>query len=731
MRDVAQAAEPKAAAREASPNLAGGRTRLGPWIPLSFSILFNLWVLHPQLRAVQNLNDSAMHLQMIRWAMNQVKFGRIPLDGWYPNLQLGSAHFRHYQSLPHVLTGYLAVAIGATAAFHWTLYLLLALWPLDIYLSARLFGLSPWTAGATALLAPLLVSVPGLGFEQSAYVWQGSGVWSQLWGMWMLPLAWALTWRAVTGKGSFTPAVAAVAFTIAVHFLTGYEALLALPVWALTGSSGLLRRAGRAVAIGCGGVACAAWVVVPLLADSKWILRSIYFPHTAFTDSYGGRTVLGWLVRGQLFDGHRLPVITLLVAAGVVVSLSRFRQDELGRGLVAVTGVMLVFFIGRPTFGPLFDLAPMSRDLLLSRFIAGFQLGGLFLAGIGAAWLAGLFLDWVTSLGLAGAAGAAVALTAAAAIALIPAWSERVSYARNGNLLIQSQAIQDRTDGAQVTALIHEAESLGGGRIYAGSRSNWGRTYEVGAVPVYAMLANDDADAVGFTLRASSLSEDVEAAFDETNPAQYNLFDIRYLLLPADRQPSVRATLLDRRGRHTLWTVGTTGYLQVVDTVGPAISADAGNLASQMQALLSSPSLSEGMLPTVAFGGSPAATPTAKVRPSGPAGEVDQELDLGDTGTYGGQVRADRPAVVLLKASFDPGWQVFVDGARRPPVMVAPSFVGVDIPAGSHTVLFQYRSYTSYPALFLVSGLVLVGFWLRPRWTQHIRRLGHHRNTEA
>ena len=57
-------------------------------------------------------------------------------------------------------------------------------------------------------------------------------------------------------------------------------------------------------------------------------------------------------------------------------------------------------------------------------------------------------------------------------------------------------------------------------------------------MPVYEWLADRDVDAIGFTFRTiASLSNDVEASFDETNPAQYEMFNVRYLILPPDRKP--------------------------------------------------------------------------------------------------------------------------------------------------------------------------------------------------
>src|ERR1051326_3529190 len=84
--------------------------------------------------------------------------------------------------------------------------------------------LDRWAAALAAVAAPLLHSVPGVGYEQHAYVWLGYGVWTQLWGSWALPFAWALTWRALADKRFLAPAAALVALTAAFHFETGYLA---------------------------------------------------------------------------------------------------------------------------------------------------------------------------------------------------------------------------------------------------------------------------------------------------------------------------------------------------------------------------------------------------------------------------------------------------------------------------------------------------------------------------
>src|SRR5262249_3848464 len=152
------------------------------------------------------------------------------------------------------------------------------LWPICIYLSARLFGWQRWPSAAAAAVSPLLVSAPGYGYEHGSYTWQGYGVYSQLWAMWTLPLGCAVTSRRVQYGRRYAAAAAALAFTMAFHFITGYLAVLTVGVWVLTtAGAGFWRRAGRAALVTGGSMLIAAWVLVPLIGDTKWTNESEYY----------------------------------------------------------------------------------------------------------------------------------------------------------------------------------------------------------------------------------------------------------------------------------------------------------------------------------------------------------------------------------------------------------------------------------------------------------------------
>src|SRR4029077_18670727 len=224
----------------------------------------------------------------------------------------------------------------------------------------------------------------------------------------------------------YAAAAAALAATMALHFITGYLAVLALAVWVLVpGRTGLVRRVGRAAVVAVGAVLVAAWVLVPLVGDTKWTTQSEFYKGTIFNDSFGARKVLHWLFTAQLFDAHRFPVVTALFAAGVAVCAVRARRDLAARALLGAFTLSLLLFFGRPTWGRLLNLLPGFGDVQIHRFVIGVHLAGILLAGGGlsrftvavAAQARGL--PELSRPALVAAVGVALCI-----VVLAPAWSE-------------------------------------------------------------------------------------------------------------------------------------------------------------------------------------------------------------------------------------------------------------------------------------------------------------------
>jgi hypothetical protein len=78
------------------------------------------------------------------------------------------------------------------------------------------------------------------------------------------------------------------------------------------------------------------------------------------------------------------------------------------------------------------------------------------------------------------------------------------------------------------------------------------------------------------------------------------------------------------------------------------------------------------------------------------------------------------PALVVLAESYDPGWQVTVDGRPARLLRANGLFRGVSVPAGRHQVVFRYRP---APVILgaLVSGVALLGAIVIALWARRGR----------
>lgn len=683
-------------------------TERGPWIVVAGTVALNLWILRGESLAVQNLNDSALHATLVRWAAAAIRSGHIPLDDWFPLLTGGSPVFQGYQSTGHIITGFAATLFGGDRTFAWTNYLLLATWPVSIYLAARFFGLTRWAAAAAAAVSPLAVSAPGYGYESGSYMWRGLGVFAQLWGMWALPLALGLAWRAIEHRRSHVAAALALALTAALHYRTGYFGVLAIGVMVLVRPSELLARAGRAAIVSGGGVLIAGYKLLPLVGGGTLGAESTVLSGF-WNDSFGAPKVLGWLVRGDLYDSGRFPVVSILVAVGALACIVRFRRDARARVLLSVFALALALFIGRPTLGFVLDLLPASGGLLFMRFITAVHLTGFLLAGYGTAWAIAPLVPrvraWLTSpqLRLRGPAqrvAPALAVTVAiviGALYLSPAWRERHRFAAEGASWVRMQHVQDRTSGAALARLIDVARERGGGRIYAGLPTNWGAQYKVGFVPVYASLLNNDAEGIGFTYRVGSPMTQSEAYFNEANASHYAGFGVRYVMMPRGRKPPVEATVLAADGPHTLWEVtASSGLVVVADTFQPQIEHD--TFLKTALGALAGPAAAQGRYAAVQRPGLPAPDLTWPASDAEP-GSITRTERAKDGSVVTVRVDANREAAVIAKVSYTPRWTAIVDGREVRPYMVAPGLPAVTVPAGEHEVVFRYRSYGFGPAI--------------------------------
>jgi hypothetical protein len=696
-----------------------------PWLVVVVAAGWSLWSVRATLLTVPYLDDASIHEQMVRFATQSLQSGRNPLTAWFPYLGEGSPQFLHYQSLGAMVTGLAGIVIGANNAFRWSLFLLVGLWPVCIYVSARVARLSPWVAAAAAAASPFIVSLSGVGYERGAYLWVGFGLWAQLWASWTLPLAWAFTWRSQDDRRFLFPAALLVALTVGLHYETGYLAILAVIAFPFMERSKLFSRLGRAAGLLVISLLASAWTWVPLITYGKWAAINQVLRNTPLENGYGARRILSWLFTGQIYDAGRFPVITILVLVGVVVALKQWRVNPLGRGLVIIWTLCLLLSFGRTTFGVLVDVIPGASDVFFRRFLMGTQLSGLLLAGVGAVAAAKSVVPAAHRISNRlydndhdRLIGRRVLFSAAAALAAFGVGSAVLQVGRydaRNAVAIGVQRAEDRQADPQIAPLIAYIKLHGGGRTYAGLPNNWGSSFTVGMVPIFKYLESKDIDEVGYTLRTASLMTDPEYYFDENNPSDYVLFGIRYLILPQGLSPPVPASVILRSGPYWLWTIKSNGYLDVVETVG-VVSENRADIASQSLTLLRTDLIAKHEDLRVDYGGraralTSDATPTDSHSSVSPGYVISGPNNL-DGGVARGTVNLSRPAVVVLSASYDPGWTVRVDGRTRRTEMLAPAVVGVSVSAGVHRIVFVYRGFADYPELAALGVAALLAILL-------------------
>lgn len=746
---LSSAAEPIARAQLFKYIGAIERDLLAGMLLVLLAIAFNAYWLWPEVSIrVPQLNDGVLHQVLLGRAVAALASGESVTDYWLPSITEGYPLFHYYQHfayLPPALAEYVSVfLLRATPSIadllSWTSYLLLCLFPVSAYWSARRVGFDRLTAAFAALTSSLLATYGLYGFDYNSYTWGGYGLYTQLWGMLLLPPALAQGYVVLkTGRGYFWGVLALAALLLS-HLVLGYIGLVSLAgVGVIVAISrrnpsqigGALRHGVPRLAILLGLTALVtAYFFLPFLTENAYMNRSVWELSGKY-DSYGLQWVLGALVKGQLFDAGRFPSLTLLAAAGLLVCGWRWR-DEHYRIPAILFVVWLLLYFGRPTWGVLLNLLPLSRDLQMHRFIAGVHLAGLLLIGIG------LAAPWQWAL----ARTDRRYLLAPALLTLLllyPVYRERdVYFAQNAAWMRESQqAVAD--EQPQLTALMDKLASLPPGRVYAGLGANWGKqTYRVGAVPMYALLTANGFDSVGYLYHALSLNGDIQVRFDESRFDEYNLFNIRYVVAPADHPFPAFVKPIGDFGRHRLYEVGTTGYFDVVDS--PIAFAGAkSEWYPAAEAWLKSPLPRAKIHPNIDLtnpaGPSTAALPLDQAAaainrqaaaPPTAAGHVLAEAV--EPSSYQAKVAIDRAAMVMLKSTYHPNWRAWVDGVEVRPAMLMPSYIGVPVGPGQHLVQLAYQPQPLRRYLLML-GLLIVGIlgmteWPREWLARPARRLG-------
>lgn len=730
------------------------------------AVVFNLWLYRLEPTALIDPNDNTFQYALVD-RTNQIwdfaakncsgfiltrPLCRISylVDHWVPNWAQGYNLPTYYSHIPQILIvasyrmlSALGIPMGLFAYYHWVIFILLALFPLSVFLALRLIRLSPILAGIGAALASHL-STDGLyGLDPPSFLWRGYGLSSQLFAMLLLPIALAYAWRVFEKNHTRNGAIAAVltlAAVIAGHLGVGMITILSIAILAMgeplrllllqTQANAVIRAVKNNALALCvvagGAVLLLSYWILPTVLESAYHNISIWDPIWKF-DSYGVNEIVAKLLNGDLFDFGRLPILTILVGFGLFRALagspSYFPFALLFMG-------MLGLYFGRTTWGALVDLIPGMKEFHLSRFIVGVHLAGLFLIPLG-----------VDAIATAVRRLAALAVSKKQAghlsqpaliwgiplilfLVLVPlVYKQTMTYSRfNDQLILKANDNYRKAEG-DLSTLFTTLKSLqekGPGRVFAGRGGSWGREFRVAETPYYMLLSTYGVPTVLWLPQTWSPNSDVEQYFSEDNPNHYALMNIRYVVAPPSQAAQPFWKFVSETSSWKLYEVETQGYVTAgvrsavvasskqdyknvvrlwihgtayTQSIYPQLTHETGSYpkATGLPNFRMTDEISylvpDGSLHNL-FAEPPLYLAPSSVRPTIVSQSQDTDMIFRAT------VEAPQGCVeciVVLGQTYHPGWGATVDGEKARSFAIFPFYTAVSVSPGTHEVVFSYR----------------------------------------
>lgn len=695
-------------------------------ILIAFTVLQLFFLVFDFAPGLIDQNDSILHVAISESVAEQIKNWENPIDFWFPYWACGFPLLHHYQFLPHLAVAVFhlisAGSVSVLNVYHLIVILLLLVHPWVIFISLRKMKFSTYESLFAALFSLAMLDGDGYGHGYASYLRGGHGIFTQLFALtFFLPFLASIYGVLTNKKGGYV-ATAFWGLLVGIsHVFALYLGLVLSAIIYLVNLEKAIwkRQTIRYISGIVLVIAALSFFLVPLIFDSSFHANSRY-ENLSKLDSYGAGKVLDRFFSGGIMDhGRVLPVISFLCLFGLILSTVKKSRRHLFVTFCFLASLFLYF--GRPAWGPLLKLLPMSADLHFHRFVIGVHVFGAVLAGIATAFV---LEKTKSSLGKSNWAWVGILLLG---VLLIFTWHGQFKFALHNKSKVAEMRAGFEKERPYLEQLLPTLQNDKVGRAYAGLRASWGGKYTYGSIPVYNFLAANRIPAISYLAFGWALPGDFSTQLRERRYSHLNLFNISSIVSKKDHDYWWKvARPLKTSGMHTVYKVATEGYFELVQTIA-TIRADKISYWNITTAWLHSDLPEKRQYLQLVFkdepGGNAPALQYKVVNPlklervkSGEGMESSEELSVfkameeirkrptpypwfGEvleqkrisTGHYSTQVSAKEKCIVLFKMTYHPGWKALVDGKKTDTIMLSPGFVGIPIESGEHHVSIRYK----------------------------------------
>lgn len=653
-------------------------------------------------------------------------------DLWWNQSNLGLPLFMAYQPLPAIVSGTLAAPFSDLGVqlfiFKFSIVGLWAAMPVAWYVGGRWLGLDR----ATALLFGLLTLAVhdfhhvGFGFTAATY----GGLYTQIWGMFFLPLAIGAFRRFVIDRD--VSLVVPVFFFVLIsmsHLFCGMFAGIATLVWVAVSGGRYWERSRRALAVYLPALALLSFWLGPLIATSD-LVGGLPWPNQ-YHNGWPVAELFSRLFGGEVFDHGRIPWLTGLAGAGVVVTLLG-RGGRVERWLLVLAAVSLVLFMGRTNFGGWYNLLPMHEDINVMRYMNAVHFCGVLFAAKAASRLVGWGEQLLVESRLGSHRSLAVGLCA-----LVVGGTYAVD--RYGSFRETYKTFNQ--DNPNNRALVDHLAEEPGERFAVSEPLHTSAHFYRDLIPALAGRPQLQSYALGYHATLSTYYADY---IDYNSEAWARLFNVGAFVarepFEEERVAGLRETF--EQGPYRVYESAAgadTGYFDFVRT--PAtVAGDYRAIRRGVRSLLE-PGFERRVLPVLAGptdASRQAGAPLLQfddggrhrwksedvsvwvdaLREETASRPIESEVVASEHGPNWFRAEVDATGEgerLLLKVNYFPFWSATVDGRPVAIDHVAPNYMAVDVPQGSHEVRFEYSN-PWWQKLGALSMLLILGSWCLFRW---------------